>query len=263
MEKRDWNVPCLLLRWSRCLLCWCSFLRWQEDLGGRGEPWWINWLWQLLISHSRAAAIDVVEHYSLFEGISLAEGLCLPAQCRWGVPKHQKLGATHQQDSDLPLCASLTIWPPAGRSCACFYPNTHHEGSLGPAKSLMLLTELNPIKHPWDIAYCWIHCCHHTTAAPAQAVQELTDVLIRVWEEISRETISRLIRSVPGRGERVQAGRRPHTLLSYIRSGLDWTHGRVISLWSHFLTLIMSESATSLMERVACLVSTGLTVTTC
>lgn len=40
---RDWkkkkkgvcNVPCLLLRWSRCLLCWCSFLRWQEDLRGQ------------------------------------------------------------------------------------------------------------------------------------------------------------------------------------------------------------------------------------
>ena len=28
----DQNLPCLLLRWSRCLLCWCSFLRWLEDL---------------------------------------------------------------------------------------------------------------------------------------------------------------------------------------------------------------------------------------
>lgn len=98
---------------------------------------------------------------------------------------------------------------PSSRQCACFYPHTHHEGSSGPAKSLMRLTELpvspdlNPIKHPWDIVYCWIHCCHHTTATPAQTVQELTDVLIRVWEEIPRETISRLIRSVPGRGERV------------------------------------------------------------
>lgn len=98
---------------------------------------------------------------------------------------------------------------PTSRQCAWFYPNTHHEGSLGPAKSLMHLTELavspdlNPIKHPWDIVYCRIHCCHHTTATSAQTVQELTDVLIRVWEEIPQETISCLIRSVPGRGERV------------------------------------------------------------
>lgn len=207
MEKRDWNVPCLLLRWSRCLLCWCSFLRWQEDLGGGeenlGESIDFGNFWFLIPEQQLLMLLSFTVYLQSIEGISFAEGLCLPAQCRWWVPKH--------------------------------------EGSLGPAKSLMFLTELpvspdlNPIKHPWDITYCRIHCCHHTTATPAQAVQELTDVLIHVWEEIPRETISRLIRSVPGRGERVQAGRRPHTLLSYIMSGLDWIHGCVISLWSHLV----------------------------
>lgn len=32
-KKKKRHSPCLLLKWSRCLLCWCSFLRWLEDLG--------------------------------------------------------------------------------------------------------------------------------------------------------------------------------------------------------------------------------------
>lgn len=32
LKKGEFNSPCLLLRWSRCWLCWCSFLQWPEDL---------------------------------------------------------------------------------------------------------------------------------------------------------------------------------------------------------------------------------------
>lgn len=44
---------------------------------------------------------------------------------------------------------------------------------------------LIPIQHLWDIMY---HCIHHHHV-PTQTVQELTDVLIQVWEEIPQDTI--------------------------------------------------------------------------
>lgn len=44
---------------------------------------------------------------------------------------------------------------------------------------------LNPIQHLWDIMY---HCIHRPHV-PTHTVQELTDVLIQVWEEIPRDTI--------------------------------------------------------------------------
>ncbi|XP_037534996.1 casein kinase II subunit alpha-like [Nematolebias whitei] len=53
--------------------------------------------------------------------------------------------------------------------------------------------DLNPIEHIWDIMFRSVHQGH---VAP-QTVQELTDALIQVWEEIPQENICRLIRS-PG-----------------------------------------------------------------
>lgn len=55
------------------------------------------------------------------------------------------------------------------------------------------LPDLNPIKYLWDTMYCCTHRCH---IAP-QTSQELTDALIRVWEEIPLETICHLISRVP------------------------------------------------------------------
>ncbi|KAJ8388882.1 hypothetical protein AAFF_G00126380 [Aldrovandia affinis] len=53
--------------------------------------------------------------------------------------------------------------------------------------------DLNPIEHAWDVMY-W--CIRRRQVAP-QTVQELTDALIQVWEEIPQDTIHRLIRSMP------------------------------------------------------------------
>lgn len=99
--------------------------------GGRGEPWWINWLWQLLISHSRAAAIDVVERYSFFADDRRQKDCVsqhsIDEECQntrdWG-------GNTPIGQWSAPLCIPDSIWPPAGRLCACFYPNTHHVWGL-------------------------------------------------------------------------------------------------------------------------------------
>ena len=53
--------------------------------------------------------------------------------------------------------------------------------------------DLNLIENLWDIMYWCIRCRQF---AP-QTVQELTDALIQVWEEIPQDTIQRRIRSMP------------------------------------------------------------------
>ena len=79
--------------------------------------------------------------------------------------------------------------------------------------------DLNPIEHIWDILSRSIHRRH---VAP-QTVQELTDALIQVWEEIPQENICRLIRCMPRRcREVIQArGGHTHTLLSLILTCLE------------------------------------------
>ncbi|KAI4895431.1 hypothetical protein NFI96_007287 [Prochilodus magdalenae] len=53
--------------------------------------------------------------------------------------------------------------------------------------------DLNPIEHLWDIMFRSIR--RHQVAP--QAVQELSDALVQIWEEIPQDTIRRLIRSIP------------------------------------------------------------------
>ena len=67
--------------------------------------------------------------------------------------------------------------------------------------------DLNPIKHIWAIMS---HSIHQRHVAP-QTVQELTDALIQVWEEIPQENIRRLIRSMPRRCREVIQARGGHT----------------------------------------------------
>lgn len=67
--------------------------------------------------------------------------------------------------------------------------------------------DLNPIEHVWDMMSRSIRQRH---AAP-QTVQELTDALVQVWEEIPQETIGSLIRSMPRRCREVILARGGHT----------------------------------------------------
>uniref|UniRef100_A0A8C7P566 Transposase Tc1-like domain-containing protein n=1 Tax=Oncorhynchus mykiss TaxID=8022 RepID=A0A8C7P566_ONCMY len=67
--------------------------------------------------------------------------------------------------------------------------------------------DLNPIEHIWDIMSCSIHQRH---VAP-QTVQELADALVQVWEEIPKETIRHLIRSMPRHCREVIQARGGHT----------------------------------------------------
>uniref|UniRef100_A0A8C4SSF1 Transposase n=1 Tax=Erpetoichthys calabaricus TaxID=27687 RepID=A0A8C4SSF1_ERPCA len=56
-------------------------------------------------------------------------------------------------------------------------------------------SDLNPIEHLWDIMFRSIR---RRQVAP-QTVQELSDALVQIWEEIPQDTIRRLIRSMPRR----------------------------------------------------------------
>ena len=55
--------------------------------------------------------------------------------------------------------------------------------------------DLNPIEHLWDIMFRSIR---RRQVAP-QTLQELTDALRQIWEDIPQDTIRRLIRSMPRR----------------------------------------------------------------
>lgn len=55
--------------------------------------------------------------------------------------------------------------------------------------------DLNPMEHIWDIIFRSIR--HHQVAP--QTVQELSDALVQIWEEITQDSIRRLIRSKPQR----------------------------------------------------------------
>uniref|UniRef100_A0A8C4X2W4 Tc1-like transposase DDE domain-containing protein n=1 Tax=Erpetoichthys calabaricus TaxID=27687 RepID=A0A8C4X2W4_ERPCA len=53
--------------------------------------------------------------------------------------------------------------------------------------------DLNPIEHLWGIMFRSIQ--YHQVAP--QTVQELSDALVQIWEEIPQDTIHHLIRSMP------------------------------------------------------------------
>ena len=99
--------------------------------------------------------------------------------------------------------------------CQQFLHDVGTDAMDWPARS----PDLNPIEHIWDILSRSIHRRH---VAP-QTVQELTDALIQVWEEIPQENICRLIRCMPRRcREVIQArGGHTHTLLSLILTCLE------------------------------------------
>ena len=67
--------------------------------------------------------------------------------------------------------------------------------------------DLNPIEHLWDIMFRSIR---RRQVAP-QTLQELTDALRQIWEDIPQDTIRRLIRSMPRRCQACIQARGGHT----------------------------------------------------
>ncbi|KAI4899343.1 hypothetical protein NFI96_003900 [Prochilodus magdalenae] len=81
------------------------------------------------------------------------------------------------------------------------------------------LPDLNPIEHLWDIMFRSIQ--RHQIAL--QTVQELSDALVQIWEEIPQDTIRLLIRSMW----------RPYKLLSTILSCCSGVWVKWTSLLHH------------------------------
>ena len=75
--------------------------------------------------------------------------------------------------------------------CQQFMHDEGIDGTDWPARS----PDLNPFEHIWDIMSRSIHQRH----VGPQPVQELTDALIHVWEEIPQESSHCLIRRTPRR----------------------------------------------------------------
>ncbi|TWW65000.1 DnaJ -like protein subfamily C member 2 [Takifugu flavidus] len=77
--------------------------------------------------------------------------------------------------------------PHVGRVCRQFLEDEGFETIDWPPRS----PDLNPIEHLWDIMFRSIQC----RQVDPQTVQELSDALVQIWEEIPQDTICRLIRS--------------------------------------------------------------------
>ncbi|KAI4874379.1 hypothetical protein NFI96_001116 [Prochilodus magdalenae] len=82
--------------------------------------------------------------------------------------------------------------PPVAGVCRQFLENEGIDSIDWPPGS----PDLNPIEPLWDIMFRAIR--RHQVAL--QAVQELSDALVQIWEEIPQDTIRRLIRSTSSLG---------------------------------------------------------------
>ena len=93
--------------------------------------------------------------------------------------------------------------PHVARVCRQFLDDEGIDAIDWPSRS----PDLNHIEHLWDVMY---QCIRRRQVLP-QTVQELTDALIQVWEEIPQDTIHRLIRSMPRRCRECIQAHRGHT----------------------------------------------------
>ncbi|KAI4904895.1 hypothetical protein NFI96_009961 [Prochilodus magdalenae] len=79
------------------------------------------------------------------------------------------------------LLVHNNAWPHVARVCRQFLENEGIDTIDWPTSS----PDLNPIEHPWDIMFRSIR--RHQV--PLQTVQELSDALVQIWEEIPQDTI--------------------------------------------------------------------------
>jgi hypothetical protein len=109
--------------------------------------------------------------------------------------------------------------------------------------------DINPIEHLWDIMF---HSIRHHQVAP-QTVQELSDALVQIWEEIPQDTIhlehalmlSGMYTSTWG----------PYKLLSTILSCCNEISAKWTSHFGYGLTLIFGVSLNSALCRLIILIS--------
>lgn len=204
-EHRDWQIrhwrPVLFTDESRFTLSTCDrrVRVWRRP----GE---------------RSAACNILQHDRFGGGsVMVWGGISLEGRTALHVLARGSLTATGYRDEILrpivrPYAGAVgpgfllmhdNARPHVARVCQQFLHDEGIDVMDWPARS----PDLNPIEHIWDIMSRSIHQRH---VAP-QTVQELTDALIQVWEQIPQENIRRLIRSMPRRCRECIQARGGHT----------------------------------------------------
>ncbi len=121
-------------------------------------------------------------------------------------------------------------WPHVARVSRQFLEHEGIDTTEWPPRS----PYLNPIEHLWNIMFRSIRCCQ---VAP-QTVQNLSDALVQIWEEIPQNTIRWFIRSMPWHYQSCIQARLPYKLLSTILSCFSEISAKWTSLLHNFFTLI-------------------------
>ncbi|KAJ8375922.1 hypothetical protein SKAU_G00065020 [Synaphobranchus kaupii] len=152
----------------------------------------------------RYAACNIIQHDRFGGGsVMVWGGISLEGRTDLHVIANGTLTAVRYQDEILraivrPYAGAVSpgfllvqdnAWPHVARVCRQFLDEEGIDAIDWPSRS----PDLNTIDHLWDVMYRCIRC----RQVPPQTVQELTDALIQVWEEIPQDTIRRLIRSMP------------------------------------------------------------------
>ncbi|KAI4876915.1 hypothetical protein NFI96_030225 [Prochilodus magdalenae] len=121
---------------------------------------------------------------------------CIPPPVYvWGLNRGV-IKSRNRLSQTLRWCSGSNAWPHVARVCRQFLENKGINTIDWPTG----LPDLTPIERRWDIMFRSIR--RHQVAL--QTVQELSDALVQIWEEIPQDTICHLIRSMPPRC--IQAG---------------------------------------------------------
>uniref|UniRef100_A0A8C4TJ22 Transposase n=1 Tax=Erpetoichthys calabaricus TaxID=27687 RepID=A0A8C4TJ22_ERPCA len=191
MEHQNWQVhhwcPVLFTDESRFTLSTCD--RRQRVLRSHGECY---------------AACNIVQHDQFGGGsVMVWGGISMEGHTDLYRLDNGTLTAIRYQDEILgptvrPYAGAVgpgfllvhdNARPHVARVCGQFLEDEGIDTIDWPPRS----PDLNPIEHLWDIMFRPIRCCQ---VAP-QTVQEITDALVQIWEEIPQDTIHRLFRSMP------------------------------------------------------------------
>ncbi len=153
------------------------------------------------------------------------------------------LGMTHCQT--LRWCSGSWV-PPGARQCLALCGES-----------------MQAVPGGWMNWYHWMAptlACHKSNRTPlghyisvqvaAQTVQELSDALVQIWEEIPQDTIRRLIRSTPQRYQAAYKHVGAIQTTEYHFELLQWNSAKWTSLQHNIFTLIFGVSLNSALCRL-------------
>ncbi|KAI4872401.1 hypothetical protein NFI96_029872, partial [Prochilodus magdalenae] len=194
----DWHLPQNWQNWQIRLVLFTDEIRFYLSTCDRRDRLWRR-------CGECYAACNIIQH-DWFGGESVMVWGGIPLEGRTDLYRldNSTLTAIRHQDEMLgpvvrPYAGAMgpgfflvhnNAQPHVARLCRQFLENEGIDTIDWPTGS----PDLNPIEHLWDIMFRSIQ--RHQVAL--QTVQELSDALVQIWEEIPQDTIRRLIRSMSG-----------------------------------------------------------------